>query len=147
MFVKQLLDEARKRLTTICAEALLIDAARALENLRAELVVVCDSNGKAVGVITRADVVRRIMHCQGAACRMAAAAVMTQEVVSCRPEDRVSDVWSKMKQHGLRHIPVVDDQSRPVGVVNARDVLQHLLKGAENETELLREYVMSVGYH
>lgn len=114
--------------------------------MRAEVVVVCDSNGKTVGVITRADVVRRIAHCEGAACRMTAAAAITREVVSCRLDDRVSDMWSKMKQHGLRHIPVVDDESRPVGVVNARDALQALLTSAANETELLREYVMNVGY-
>ena len=147
MLVNQLLSEARKRLTTIGAEALLIDAARALSGSPAELVVVCNADGKAVGVITKADVVRRITHCQGAACRMTAAATMTQEVISCRPHDRVSDVWIKMKQRSLRHIPVLDDQSRPVGVINARDALQGLLRTATNEVELLRDYVMSVGYH
>ncbi len=147
MFVNQLLDDARKRLTTVGAEALLIDAARALTASPAELVVVCNSEGAAVGVITKADVVGQITHCQGAACRMVAAAAMTREVISCRPEDPVSDVWNKMKQHGLRHIPVIDDRSRPLGVINARDTLQALLASAANETDLLRDYVMSVGYH
>jgi CBS domain-containing protein len=147
MLVNQLLGEARKRLTAIGAEALLVDAARALSASPAELVVVCNSGGEAVGVITKADVVRRITHCQGAACRMTAAAAMTREVISCRSEDPVSDVWDKMKRHGLRHIPVIDDRSRPVGVVNARDALQALLANAANETELLRDYVMSVGLH
>ena len=78
---------------------------------------------------------------------MAARAAMTKEVISCRPEDPVSDVWSKMKQHSLRHIPIVDDRSHPIGVINARDALQALLEGAANEVELLRDYVMSVGYH
>jgi CBS domain-containing protein len=147
MLVNQLLSEARKRLTTIGAEALLIDAARALSGLPAELVVVCNSDGIAVGVITKADVVLRIAYCQGAACRMTAAAAMTQEMISCRPEDRASDVWSKMKQHSLRHISIVDDRSHPIGVINARDALQALLEGAANKVELLRDYVRSVGYH
>jgi CBS domain-containing protein len=147
MLVSQLSSEARKRLITIGAEALLIDAARSLSGEHAELVIVCNSDGKAVGVITKADVVRRITHCEGAACRMTAAAAMTRELISCRPDEPLSDVWNRMKQHGLRHIPVIDDRSRPVGVINARDALQALLTGAENETELLREYVMSVGYH
>ena len=72
---------------------------------------------------------------------------MTQDVISCRPDDHVSDIWSKMKQHGLRHIPIVDDQSRPLGIINARDVLQALLINAANEAELLRDYLLSVGYH
>ncbi len=52
-----------------------------------------------------------------------------------------------MKRHRLRHLPVVDDESRPLGLINARDVLQALLSNAACETDLLRDYVMSVGYH
>jgi hypothetical protein len=48
---------------------------------------------------------------------------------------------------GLKNIPVTDHDSRPVGVVNARDALQVLLKKVENEESLLRDYVMCVGYH
>ncbi len=147
MFINELLDQARKRLTTIGTETLLVDAARALSVAQSELIVVCDSDGKAVGVITKADVVRRITHCEGATCRTTVAAAMTQNMVSCRLDDRVSEVWSKMKQHGLRHIPVIDDRSRPLGIVNARDALQALLVSATNEVELLRDFVMSVGYH
>jgi CBS domain-containing protein len=147
MFVNQLLSDARKRLITIETEALLVDAARALSGQHAELVVVCDSNGKAVGVITKADVVRRITNCQGAACRATAVAAMTQHLVSCRPNDSLDAVWNKMKQHGLRHIPIIDDQARPLGIINARDALQALLVNAASEVELLRDYMMNVGYH
>jgi CBS domain-containing protein len=147
MLVNQLMTEAQKRLRTIGTEALLTDAAKALSTQHAELVVVCDSDGKVVGVITKADVVRRITHCQGAACRATAAAAMTQEVVSCRPDDHLTDVWGKMKQHGLRHIPVVDAYSRPIGIINARDALHALLTNTAHEVELLRDFVTSVGYH
>jgi len=147
MLVNQMLTEARKRLKTIGTEALLTDAARALSTPPVELVVVCDSDGKAVGVITKADVVRRITHCEGAACRATAAAAMTQKVVSCRPDDCLADVWSRMKKHGLRHIPIVDAQARPIGIINARDALHALLTSMTHEAELLRDYVMSVGYH
>ncbi len=147
MLVNDVLSEAQKRLVTIGADALLIDAAKALSNPHVELVVVCESNGKAVGVITKADVVRRITHCRGTECRANVVAAMTGEMISCPPEDFLVDVWSKMKQCGLRHIPVIDSERRPVGIVNARDALQALLTTAANETELLRDYVMSVGYH
>ena len=146
MLVNQLLSEARKRLTIIGIEALLIDAARALSGPPGELVVVCDSDGKVAGVITKADVVRQITHCQGGACRMVAASAMTRDVVSCRSDEPLSDVWGKMKQHGLRHIPVLDDRLRPIGVINARDALQALLGSATGGVELLRDYVMTVGY-
>ena len=52
-----------------------------------------------------------------------------------------------MKARGLKNVPVTDEDSRPVGVLNARDVLQALLRVVKNEESLLRDYVMNVGYH
>lgn len=57
MFINELLNQAGKRLTTIGTETLLVDAARALSGFQSELIVVCDPDGKAVEVITKADVV------------------------------------------------------------------------------------------
>jgi CBS domain-containing protein len=147
MFVKQLLNEARERLITIESDALLIDAARALLKPHIELVIVCDPDGKAVDVLTKADIVRRISHCEGATCRAPAAAAMTTELVCCRPDDPLADVWDKMKQNRLRHMPIIDAQAYPLGILNALDTLNSLLTDATNETELLRDYVMSIGYH
>jgi predicted transcriptional regulator len=76
-----------------------------------------------------------------------AAKVMTTEVASCRPEDWVNDVWTTIKERSLKNVPVVDASSRPLGVLNARDVLQSLLEDVEYEEQLLRDYVMCVGYH
>ncbi|MBN9007524.1 MAG: CBS domain-containing protein [Rhizobiales bacterium] len=138
---------AQGRLVTIPAGALLIDAAKLLSGPKLNLVVVCDESRKMVGVITRTDIVGRISHCTGGSCTMAAAQVMTREVMSCHPEDWVNDIWSIIKERGLKNIPVVDQDTRPVGVLNARDALQVLLEDVQYEEQLLRDYVMCVGYH
>jgi CBS domain-containing protein len=52
-----------------------------------------------------------------------------------------------MKERGFKNVPVTDRDSRPVGVLNARDALQVLLEEAENEESLLRDYVMGIGFH
>ena len=72
---------------------------------------------------------------------------MTRTVIHCRPNDLLHDIWLIMKERGLRNIPVVDQDSRPIGVLNARDALEVLLEEAEYEEGLLRDYVMCVGYH
>ena len=73
--------------------------------------------------------------------------MMTRNVAVCHPGDWVRDVWSDMKRRELKNIPVTDEESRPLGVLNARDALQVLLDEVENEESLLRDYVMGVGYH
>jgi CBS domain-containing protein len=51
-----------------------------------------------------------------------------------------------MKQQQLKNIAVVDKESRPVGVLHARDILQVLLEESKDEKAMLRDYVMGIGY-
>ena len=146
LVVERILPAARDRLATIPDSALLMDAARLLQGPSSNVVVVCDDSGRMEGVITRTDIVRRISLCAGASCTMPASTVMTQDVTFCRPGDRLHDVWSVIKQSGLKNVPVVDQDMKPVGVLNARDAVQALLEDVQQEEELLRDYVMCVGY-
>jgi CBS domain-containing protein len=84
--------------------------------------------------------------CMGCGCSAAAAAVMTKDVIYCRPGDLLQDVWSTMKERKLLHVPIVGEDMKPLGVINARDALFVLLEGSEYEAALLRDYVMGIGY-
>lgn len=146
MQVKGVLPAAKGRLATVRVDSLLMDAARLLAESRINLVVVCDADDKLAGVITKTDVVARMSICSGYSCRMAAEDTMTREVTSCRPDEWLQDIWSTFSRRGLKNMPVVDDDRVPLGVLNARDALQALLKDVRNQEELLRDYVMGVGY-
>lgn len=146
MFVERMVTTARDRLVTILHGAPLIEAARLLGTSTTDLVVVCGSGGQLSGVITKTDVVRQISRCQGSSCMVAVSAIMTDDVVFCRPTDQVSEIWAIMKERRLKNIPVTDEASVPIGLLNARDALEVLLTEVEQEETLLRDYVMCVGY-
>ncbi len=71
---------------------------------------------------------------------------MTRDVAYCRANELLRNVWSVMKERGLQRIPFLDDARSPIGVIYTRDALQNLLGEAENEDELLRDYIAGVGY-
>ena len=71
---------------------------------------------------------------------------MTPDVVLCRSGDVLEDLWDRMKERGLKNAPFVDQDLRPLGVLNARDMLQALLKVSSWEESMMRDYVMGVGY-
>ena len=147
MHVEKILPTARDRLVTITEDAPLVEAAKHLRGPDAELVVVCDGEGRMRGVVTKTDVVDRISHCSGASCTRPAASVMTREVVCCRPDATLRDVRDIMKTRGLKHVPVTDADGRPIGVLSARAVMQALVEETEQEEELLlRGYVMCLEY-
>jgi len=145
MFVERLLPAARERLATITDDAPLIEAARLLRS-GTDILVVCSSAGTLLGVITKTDVVAQIGQCQGAACMALASVAMTQDVLLCRSGDLLEDLWDRMKERSLKNVPFVDQDSRPLGVLNARDMLQALLKESVGEEAMMRDYVMGVGY-
>ncbi len=146
MYVQQMLPRARERLEIIGAGASVRNAADLMSKPHTDLVVVCDTEGVMVGVLTKTDIVRQIRQCSGQGCTARADTIMTREVISCRPDQPLQDIWSIMKQKGLQRIPVVDQSNRPIGVIYARDALQSLLGEIKDEEGLLRDYVMDVGY-
>jgi len=144
--VETLLSTARKHLVTVRDDARLTEAAVRLGHGRANLVIVCDLDGRMAGVVSRTDIVARISVCAGHSCTEMVATVMTREVVACRSEDRLEDVWSRMKTHGLVNLPVVDPDHRPMAVLTAQDALETLLGETNYEKALLRDYLLGIGY-
>lgn len=137
---------SRLRLMTARTDALLADVALALSNAQIGLVVVCDDRGAAAGVITETLLIRQLGFGQASVFSTRAGAVMAAEFTTCTPADALSDVLAMMHERGLVHVPVVDADQRPLGVLNARDGLRALLAAGNDEGSLLRNYVMGVGY-
>jgi CBS domain-containing protein len=146
VLVKHILEAAQKRLAVLSWEASLFDAAQILANPNTPLAVVCDSDGVAVGVISCSNVVNALATAGVDAFCLNAGAIMTKPVISCHVEETLQQVWAVMKPGTLRCAPILDENGRAQGVVHARDVAIALLDDVNSEEELLRDYVMGVGY-
>lgn len=145
--IQTILPLAGKRLVTIQYDSPLVEAARLLSEMSANLVVVCSHEGSMLGVVTKSDVVQQISHCQGCSCTTMVADVMTKDVTACHPDHSLYDVWLIMKGKGLKQVPITDQASAPLGLLYASDALEALIKEAKYEQLLMRDYVMGVGYH
>lgn len=47
---------------------------------------------------------------------------MTAKVITARPSDGVRKTFFRMRQHRVRHMPVVDDAGKLVGFISDRDL-------------------------
>jgi len=52
--------------------------------------------------------------------------IMSSPVVTAGQETDIFEAYSLLTGHGLRHLVVVDDDSRPVGVVTQSNIVEHL---------------------
>ncbi len=87
----------------------------------------CDSvavmaGGRLLGIITERDLVRAIA--DGLDPTQATAGVlMTPKPATVTADEDVSVVALKMMTLGIRHLPVVDGQGRPIGLISARNLV------------------------
>lgn len=147
MLIEKFLPTACKRMCCIGSDASLVQAARLLERDN-DMLLVCAADGRLVGVLTKTDAVRQIGLCTGASCSVPVieAMTMTRELITMTPQRFLKDAWETMKEHRVKNIPVVSTDGKPLGVLNARDVLQNLWQELQKEEDLLFNYVMNVGY-
>jgi CBS domain-containing protein len=146
ILVKHILEAAQKRLMVLTREASLVDVARILANRDIPLVVVCDSDGIAIGVISSSHVIKILATAGVDALGFNAGAIMTKPLLSCHVDETLQQVWSVMNSRILPCAPILDDDGRAQGVLHARDVAIALLDEVNYEEVLLRDYVMGVGY-
>jgi CBS domain-containing protein len=146
ILVQHILEDARRRLAVLSRETSVPDAAEILANPDTPLAVVCDSEGIAVGVVSRTDIVKALASARVDAHKMNTGAIMTSPMLSCHVGQELQGVWATMNARSLRCVPILDDSGRPQGVLHARDLARALLDEVTEEEGLLRDYVLGVGY-
>ena len=51
---------------------------------------------------------------------------MTLDPVALKPDMPIANALHLMSVHGFRHLPLVDENNRPTGIISFRDVVGYL---------------------
>jgi CBS domain-containing protein len=115
------------RLLSVDPETTLAEVARRMRIDDSDSVAVMDE-GRLVGIITEGDLVRAIA--DGVDPQQARAdVVMSADPATIGADEDVAVVAVKMMRLGLRHLPVVNKEGKPVGLVSARNLVAILDRG------------------
>ena len=99
--------------------------ARMLERRQA-CVLVVDTDGRLVGILTERDVLMRVAGAARDARRTSLRDVMTANPEALSAGDRVAYAVHCMSVAGYRTVPLIDAERRPIGVVTVSDVIRWL---------------------
>jgi CBS domain-containing protein len=111
---------------TIEATASLEKAIRQMNAHNIGCLLVTDEADKLIGIFTERDVLMRVA---GVVSNMAAAKVadyMTTDPIALTADLPIAQALHEMSVHDFRHLPLVDANNRPEGVISFRDVIRHL---------------------
>lgn len=83
--------------------------------------------GRVVGIFTERDLLTRLLF-PGRSLDTPMRLCMTANPVTVSPKDSVRTAVKRMQKGGYRHLPVVDEAGRPVGVISARRIVHYLVE-------------------
>src|SRR6185436_10269058 len=100
------------------------EAARRMRDLNIGFLPICDDAGQLTGVLTDRDIALRVV-AEDRPGDVAVADVMTEEVITCRPDDDVRRAEELMRTNQKVRLPCVDETGRIVGVISLTDIAQY----------------------
>lgn len=117
---------APKAPITIDARASLAKAVRQMNTHGIGCLLVTDAHDKLVGIFTEKDVLHRVVGLVDDLETAVVAEYMTPDPIALTANLPIAQALHEMHVHGFRHLPLVDGEHRPEGIVSFRDVIHHL---------------------
>ena len=130
----------RRRLVSIGVDATVLDAAGMMNKHHIGALVVIE-NGELVGMFTERDVLRRVVAKRKKPDRVLVGQVMTKQVIVCNQNATVQEAASLMKHKRIRHVPIIDESDRVVGMISIGDINAHQRIETERTAQCLYEYL------
>ena len=144
--VRKLLEEKKQEeiVYSVAANDTVLQALRVMADADTGAVLVSDGDHY-VGIFTERDYAREGElkgHC---AKDTQIKDVMTETMVSVKPETTVEECMELMTRHSIRHLPVVS-LARVIGLVSIRDVVRAVTEDNQSTINNLENYIQGTGY-
>jgi CBS domain-containing protein len=138
--VKDILTRKGSQVFSIGKDATVLEGARLMNEYKIGCLVVIDHE-RVSGIFTERDVLSRVVAGHRNPVTTRVHEVMTCEMVCCRPDTDLEEARSVFKNRRIRHLPVVDEGQRLLGLVSIGDLNAYDADAKECTIHLLHEYI------
>jgi CBS domain-containing protein len=121
IFGKRVGDFMRPTVLTVADTMPVGEVLAALASGERTSAVLVDAAGRVAGILTERDVTRRVA--LQASRDTPVSGFASRPVQTVRADDHLYRAVARMRRQNLRHLPVVDEAGRPVGIVNLIDAI------------------------
>lgn len=139
--VANLLEKKGGDIVSVRPQETIAQAVELLRDKRIGAVVVTDAAGVLKGILSERDIVRKLAEVGPGTLSLTVADLMTREVVTCDPRERIIAVLQKMTDGRFRHMPVIDD-GQMTGLVSIGDLVNYRLRELEYEALKMKQMIV-----
>lgn len=115
------------------------DAVQAMVDNGVGAVAVVDQ-GILRGIFSERDVIKKVLYHHLPPDRTPVADVMTREVESIGTDIAPAEALRLMVDRHFRHLPIVDESGKVLGILSLRNLLHHLVEELEDSLNSLTSY-------
>jgi CBS domain-containing protein len=126
---------SQKHVISVGPQASVWDAACIMTRENCGSVLVIDTPGNLLGIVTERDLMTRVLAKALNPQTTSVSDVMTRGLHTVGPEVLVSDAVLIMIERGFRHLPIVDKDAKILGVFSVRDARPREISAAVNLAE------------
>ncbi len=126
---------SRRHVLSLAPHDTVHEAACVMTRANCGSVLIIDQGSKLVGIVTERDLMTRVLAKALDPAGTPVSRIMTPNPQCVRPELKVSDAVLIMIERGFRHLPVVADNGRILGVFSVRDAMPREVNTAVSLSE------------
>ena len=139
-----LLRIAQAPIVTVGPDTTVLEAVRMMDRQTIGAVAVVE-NGNLVGIFSERDVMLRVVLARRNAEQTPIRAVMSSPVETIRRDSLADDALKMMLEKHIRHLPVIDFEGKPVGMLSIRNLLHEKVADLTDQLDSLEAYFSADG--
>ncbi len=114
----------------LCVEeaATLEEVLDVLRSKKTGCAIVVDKSGKVAGIFSERDFILKVAKDFESLRKRPVSDYMTRNPETQPPDGTIAYALNLMSQGGFRHIPIVDADCRPIGMVSVKDVVDYMVE-------------------
>ncbi len=140
MHVRKILNQKGREVYSTRPDETVYDAIAKMAKLNIGAVVVIDGE-QLVGIFSERDYRNKVILEGRTSKTTTVQEIMSGQVVCVKPSDTVNLCMQLMTDRKIRHLPVVDEEHKVVGVVSIGDVVKSVIAHQKVEINSLRDYI------
>lgn len=126
---------AQRHVVSVAPTATVYTAACVMTRANCGSVLIIDANNTLLGIVTERDLMTRLLAKALDPATTTVADIMTRSPYCVVPETKVADAVLIMIERGFRHLPIVTEANKILGVFSVRDAMPREVQAAESLAE------------
>ena len=123
---------AQRHVLSVLPTASVFDAACVMTRANCGSVLIIDAGNTLLGIVTERDLMTRLVAKALDPATTTVTDIMTRGPLCVPPETRVADAVVIMIERGFRHLPVVTENNKILGVFSVRDAFPREVQTAQS---------------